>query len=112
MSLVVGLVLAVAAQALAGWWLLAVVAFGWGVFARTTASPAARLALGVLLAGMIRLGWEGFRGAPVGEVGRLMAEITAVPAVAVWGLAFLLPALVALCAATLGVAAGKRFLFG
>lgn len=112
MTVAIGVLLAAAAQWFGGWWMLAVVAFGWGVVARSIRTPATRLALGVLLVGLIRLGWAGFQGAPVGEVGRLLAELIRLPLLAVWALSLALPAVVALCAATLGAAAGKRVLFG
>lgn len=109
---ILGTVAAAAALEFVGWWLLAFVAFLWGLATRGTRWPATRIAAVVMLLGVLRLGWVTWRGGPVGEVGELLAAITAMPAEAIWLAAILVPALVALCAATLGVALGRKVLFG
>lgn len=107
-----GAVAAAAALEFVGWWLLALVAFFWGLALRSDRWPATRIAAVVVLLGALRLGWVAWRGGPVGNAGELIAAITAMPAEAIWLAAILVPALVALCAATLGVALGRKVLFG
>jgi hypothetical protein len=109
---ILGAMAAAAALEFVGWGLLALVAFLWGLATRSDRWPATRIAAVVMLLGVLRLGWVGWRGGPVGEAGELIAAITAMPVVAIWLAAILLPALVALCAATLGVALGRKVLFG
>jgi len=111
-GLAVTLLAAAAVQLYAAWWALALVALIWGVAARSQSASATRLAVAVLLLGAARLAWLGYRGGAVGEVGGTLAELTGMPDLAIWGLALVLPALVALCGATLGVALGRRVLFG
>jgi hypothetical protein len=107
-----GAVAAAAALEFVGWWLLALVAFLWGLATRSESWPATRIAAVVVLLGALRLGWVAWRGSPVGDVGELIASITAMPVVAIWLAAILVPALVALCAATFGVVLGRKVLFG
>lgn len=103
---------AAAALEFVGWWLLAVVAFVWGVVWRTVRGPALRIAGVVLVLGVLRLGIMALGGAPVVETGSLLRTLTEMPALLIWSLALLLPALVACCAATLGAAVGRKVLFG
>lgn len=109
---ILGALAAAAALEFVGWWLLAVVAFFWGVAMRSERWPATRIAAVILLLGVLRLGVVAWRGGPVGETGELLAAIIAVPAGAIWLAAIILPGLVGLCAATLGVALGRKVLFG
>jgi len=104
-----GLALATVAQATLGWWALALVAFGFGVLTRADRRAALHLGLGILAAGVLRLGWLAARGGEVGEFSRVLGEVTSLP-VAV--LAVALPAVVAACSALLGRALGRRILFG
>ncbi len=110
-SLLLALVAAVAAE-FVGWWLLAVVAFIWGVVLRGVAWPALRIGAVVAALGAARLGWMAWEGARVGDAGALLAGVTGLPATVAWALAILLPALLACCAATLGAAFGRKVLFG
>ena len=109
---ILGALAAAAALEFVGWWLLAIVAFLWGVVVRSERWPATRIAAVVLLLGVLRLGVVTWRGGPVGETGELIAAVIAVPASMVWLAAILVPGLVALCAATLGAAVGRKVLFG
>lgn len=111
----IALLMAIAAAAalqFVGWWLLAVVAFVWGVVWRTVRWPALRIGAVVMVLGALRLAVMMWKGAPVGETGALLSRLTELPSPLIWGLALLLPALVACCAATLGAAAGRKVLFG
>lgn len=109
---IIGTLAAAAALEFVGWWLLAIVAFLWGVAIRSDRWPATRIAAVVVVLGVLRLGWVAWRGGPVGEAGELLAGVIAMPVVAIWMAAILLPGLVAMCAATLGVALGRKVLFG
>jgi hypothetical protein len=107
------LVLAAAAAAeFVGWWLLALVAFIWGVVLRRVRWPALRIGAVVAGLGVARLGWMAWEGARVGDAGALLAGVTGLPASLVWALAILLPALLAGSAATLGASLGRKVLFG
>lgn len=109
------LLLALAAAAAAefvGWWLLAVVAFIWGIVLRRVPWPALRIGAGVAGLGAARLGWMAWEGTRVGDAGALLAGITGLSGTLVWALAILLPALLACCAATLGASFGRKVLFG
>jgi len=108
-GLLLGLVLATVAQATWGWWALALVAFGFGVLTRADRRAALLLGLGVLATGVLRLGWLAGRGGEVGELSRILGEVTSLP---VTVLALTVPAVVAACAALLGRALGRRILFG
>lgn len=109
------LLLAVAMAAalhVAGWWLVALVGFGWGVVLRSARWPALRVGAFVTAIAALRLGWLAWRGAPVADAGSLVAAVAELPVAAVWAMALLLPALVAACAATIGSVVGRRVLFG
>ncbi|MFN2324524.1 MAG: hypothetical protein ABR551_01410, partial [Gemmatimonadales bacterium] len=88
---ILGALAAAAALQFVGWWLLAVVAFVWGVALRSGQWPATRIAAVVMLLAVLRLGWVGLRGGPVGEAGELVAATVAVPGVVIWLAAILLP---------------------
>ncbi len=103
---------AAAALEFVGWWLLAVVAFVWGIVWRTERRPAWRIAGVVAALGGLRLALMAWQGASLGDTGVLLGQLTALPPVFIWGLALLLPALVACCAATVGAAVGRKVLFG
>lgn len=109
LALVVGVVLASLAQAVLGWWALALVAFGFGVLTRSERWADLRLGFGVLAAGLLRLAWLAARGGDIGELSRILGEVTRLPVAA---LAVIVPAVVASCAALLGRALGRRVLFG
>ena len=109
LGLLLAAVLASLGQALLGWWALAAVGFGFGFFARLQPWPASRFGGAILVAGVARLAWLDLSGAPVRDVSRMVAGITTLP---VMLLAVVIPALVGLCAAFLGVALGRRVLFG
>lgn len=103
---------AAAALEFVSWWLLAVLAFVWGVVWRTQRWPALRIAAVVLVLGVLRLAIMAWNSAPLVETGSLLGALTELPGPLIWGLALLLPALVACCAATLGAAVGRKVLFG
>lgn len=105
---VLAIAIGAAAQAMLGWWALAVVAFVAGVIYRRDRWSSVRYALGISLAGAAGLGWLAWTGHPVGEVRRVLVESTGLP---ILTLAILLPGIVALAAAHLGAAAGRRVLF-
>lgn len=111
----IALLMAVAAAAaleFVGWWLLAVVAFVWGVVWRTERWPALRIGAVVMVLGAMRLAVSAWERAPVVEAGALLGALTELSTPLIWGLALLLPAPVACCAATLGAAVGRKVLFG
>lgn len=99
----------VVAQAVVGWWALAVVAFVSGVALRKVRWVSVKYGASIAAAGVLMLAWVAWTGHPIGEVRRILVEITGAPALS---LSLLLPALVALCAAFLGAAAGRKVLFG
>lgn len=103
---------AAAALEFVGWWLLAVVAFAWGLVWRTQRWPALRIAAVVLVLGGLRLAVMAWNSAPLVETGAVLGMLTELPTLLIWCLALLLPALVACCAATLGAVVGRKVLFG
>lgn len=109
LGLGVALGIGAVAQALLGWWALALVGFAFGFLAHSQSRPALPFGLGVVGLGAARLAWLYLTGAPVAELHRLLADITSLP---ILSLALVLPALAGLCGATLGAALGRRVLFG
>lgn len=112
MSYLIFALLAATALQFVGWWLLAVVAFVWGVVLRGDRWPALRVGALVAVLGALRLAWLVWSGAPAVEAGELTAAVTTLPVMIVWLLALFVPALVASSAAVIGVVVGKRVLFG
>lgn len=109
------LLLAVAAAAAlqwVGWWLLAVIAMVWGGHLRAVRWPALRVSAVVAVLAVLQFGLLAWRGAPLSRVGEVVAGVVDLPAPVVWLAAVLLPALVALTAAAIGAAVGRRVLFG
>lgn len=109
MGRLLAVVAGVAVQVWLGWWALALLGFGYGVWARSQPWSALTFGVGVGLAGAAWLGWLAWRGHPIGEVHRILTELVPLP---VLTLSILLPALVAFTAAYLGAALGRRMLFG
>lgn len=112
MSYLIMTALTALAWHLGGWWLLAIVAFGGGVHWRTRRWPALRIGTLVALLSASRLAWLAWVGAPVAAAGELTAAVTTLPVALIWAMALLLPAVVALCAASIGAVAGRTVMFG
>lgn len=99
----------VVAQALLGWWALAMVGFVAGVIHRRISRVAVRFGVGIALAGGGWLAWLAWTGKPIGALRTMLVELTGLPIVT---LSLLLPALIGCAGAYLGAVAGRKLLFG
>lgn len=99
----------VVAQALVGWWALALVGFVAGVIYRRIPRIAVRFGAGIALAGGGWLAWLAWTGEPIGQLRGMMVELTGLPIVT---LSLLLPALIGCAGAYLGAVVGRKLLFG